>query len=68
MEKKRKSSIGNTFFYATRIVSAIKTVEFASGRMSLIVLRGRCCNIIFRNVHAASEEKSEDSKDSFMMI
>ena len=33
--------------------------------MSYIVLRGRWRNIIFLNVHAPSEEKSDDSKDSF---
>jgi len=30
-----------------------------------IVLRDRGCNIIVLNVHAPSEEKSDDSKDSF---
>jgi len=29
-----------------------------------IVLRGRWCNIIVMNVHAPSEVKSDDSKDS----
>ena len=33
--------------------------------MSYRVLRGRWCNIIVLNVHASSEEKSDDSKDSF---
>ena len=33
--------------------------------MSYIVLRGRWCNIIVLNVHAPSEEKSDNSKDSF---
>ena len=33
--------------------------------MSYTVLRGRWCNIIILNVHAPSEEKSDDSKDSF---
>ena len=33
--------------------------------MSYIVLRGRWCNIIVLNVHAPSEEKSDDSKESF---
>ena len=33
--------------------------------MSYIVLRGRWCNIIVLNVHAPSEFKSDDSKDSF---
>jgi len=33
--------------------------------VSYIVLRGRWCNIIFLNVYAPSEEKSDDSKDSF---
>ena len=33
--------------------------------VSYIVLRGRQCNIIILNVHAPSEEKSDDSKGSF---
>ena len=33
--------------------------------MSYIVLRGCWCNIIVLNVHAPSEEKIDDSKDSF---
>jgi len=32
--------------------------------VSYIVLRGRWCNPVL-NVHASSEEKSDDSKDSF---
>jgi hypothetical protein len=30
-----------------------------------MVLRGRWCNTIALNVHALTEEKSDDSKDSF---
>jgi len=33
--------------------------------MSYIVLEGHWCNITVLNVHARSEEKSDDSKDSF---
>ena len=47
-------------------MSAVKRVQFVSDRMSYIVLRGRWCNIIVLNVHAPSEEKGDDSKDSFM--
>jgi hypothetical protein len=32
--------------------------------MSYIVLRGRWCNIFGLNTHAATEVKSDDSKDS----
>ena len=46
------------FFVRHRIVSAV-----VSNRMSYIVLRGRWCNL---NVHVPGEEKSDDSKDSFM--
>jgi len=46
------------FLVHRRIVSAVKRVEFASDRLSYIVLRGRWRNIILVNVHAPSEEKS----------
>ena len=47
------------------MVSAVKRVEFVSDRMSYIVLRGRWCKIIVLNMHPPSQEKSDDSKDSF---
>ena len=57
--------LGTGFFVHQRIAPAVKRVEFVSDRMSYIVLRGRWCNIIVLNVHAPSEEKSDNSKDSF---
>jgi len=56
---------GNRIFVNHRIVLAVKRVEFVSDRVSYIVLRGRCCNIVVRNVHATSERKSDDSKNRF---
>jgi hypothetical protein len=64
-KRKQKSLIGNRIFVLHRIVSAVKRVEFVSNR-SCIILRGHWCNIIVLNVHAPSEEKSGDSKDSFL--
>jgi len=46
MEMKRKSSMRYKIFVHRRIVSAVKTVQFVSHRMSYIVLRGRWCNIV----------------------
>jgi hypothetical protein len=43
----------------------VKRVEFVSGRMSYMILRGRWCNIIVLNVHAPTEDKIDDTKDSF---
>ena len=57
--------MGTGFIVDHRIVSAVKRVEFVSDRMSYIVLRGRWCNIIVLNMHAPSEDKSDDSKDNF---
>ena len=47
------------------LVSAVKEVQFVSNRVTYIVLKGRWCNIIVLNVHAPSEKKRDDSKDSF---
>jgi len=41
------------------------SVRIVSDRKPYIVMTGRWCNIIFLNVHAPSEVKSTDSKDSF---
>jgi hypothetical protein len=65
MEKIKKYQLGTGFFVHHRTVSAIKRVDIVSDRMLYMVLRGRWCNIIVLNVHAPSEEKSDDSKDSF---
>jgi hypothetical protein len=48
-----------------RIISAVKRVEFVSDRMSYIILRGHWCHIIVLNVHAPTEDKADDVKDSF---
>jgi hypothetical protein len=57
--------LGTGFFMHKRIISAAKKVEFASDRMSYIILRGRWCHIIVLNVHAPTEDKTDYVKDSF---
>jgi len=57
--------LGTDFFVHRKIVSAVKRVEFVSNRLTCIVLRGCWCNIIVVNVHAPSEEKSDESQYSF---
>jgi len=53
------------FFVHRRVGSAVKRGEFVSDGLSYIVLRGHWHNIVAVNVHAPSEEKSDESKDSF---
>jgi hypothetical protein len=45
-------------------VSAVKRLEFVTGRMSYIILGGRWCDIVL-NVRATTEDKCDDTKDSF---
>jgi hypothetical protein len=48
-----------------RIISAVKSIEFMSDRLSYIILRGHWCHIIVLNIHAPTEDKTDDVKDSF---
>jgi len=43
----------------------MKCLEFITDRMSYIRLRGLWCDIIDLNVHAPTEDKSDDTKDDF---
>jgi hypothetical protein len=57
--------LGTGFFINSIIISAVKRVEFVTDRMSYITLKGRWCDIIVLNVHAPTEDKDDDIKDSF---
>jgi len=52
---------GDRFFVHRRIISAVKRVEFVSDRLSYSA-ESRWLNIIFKNVHAPSEEKVTNEK------
>jgi hypothetical protein len=57
--------LGTGFLVHKRFISAVKWVEFVSDRMSYIILRARWCHIIVLNIHAPTEDKTDDMKDSF---
>jgi hypothetical protein len=57
--------LGTGFFLHKRIISAVKRVEFVNDRMSYIILRGCWFHIIVLTVHAPTEDKTDDVKDSF---
>jgi hypothetical protein len=57
--------LGTGFFVHKRIISAFKRIQFVNDRMSYIILRGRWCQIIVLNIHAQTEDKTDDVKDSF---
>jgi exonuclease III len=48
-----------------RNISAVKRVESVSDRVSYIILRGHWCHITVLNVHASTEDKTDEVKDSF---
>jgi hypothetical protein len=58
--------MGAGFFVHHRTLSLVKRAETGINRMSYIVLRDAWCNVIVLNVRAPSEEKGDDSKDSFL--
>jgi hypothetical protein len=59
-----KHELGTGFLLHKEIISAVKWVEFVSNRVSHIMLRGRWCYIIVLNIHAPTEDKTDDVKDS----
>jgi hypothetical protein len=57
--------LGTGFFVHKRITSALKRIEFVNDRMSYIILRGRWFHIIALNIHAPTEDKTDDVKHTF---
>jgi exonuclease III len=64
-KRNENHQLGTGFFIQKRIISAVKSIEFVSDRMSYIILRGCWFDIIVLNVHASTEDKIDDTKDRF---
>jgi hypothetical protein len=48
------------------IISVVKRIEFIGDRLSYLMLRGCWCDDTVLNVHAPTEDRCDDTKDSFM--
>jgi hypothetical protein len=57
--------LGTGIFVHKRITSAVNMAPFVSVRLSYIILRVCWCHIIVMKVHASTEGKIDDVKDSF---
>jgi hypothetical protein len=57
--------LGSGSLVHRRIISPVKTAEFFSDRMSYIILKVSWFHIIVLNVHAPTEDKADDVKNSF---
>jgi hypothetical protein len=57
--------LGTGFFVRKRTISAVKSVEFVSDRVSYIILRGHWCHIIVLNINTPIEDKTDDVKNGF---
>jgi hypothetical protein len=56
--------LGTAFLVYHIVVSVVKRVVVSNRVSYTLVMTGRRCNSIVLNVHAPSEEKNDDSKDS----
>jgi hypothetical protein len=63
--QKEREIISREHYLVYDRISAVNRVAFVRDRMSYIVLRNHCFKIIVSNVHATSEETSNDSEASF---
>jgi hypothetical protein len=57
--------LGTGCLVRNRIISALKKAEFVSDRMLYIIIRGHWCDIIVLNADAPTEDKIDDTNDSF---
>jgi uncharacterized protein YifN (PemK superfamily) len=64
-KEKDNYELGTEYFVHNIVISAVTRAEFVSDRISYVILKGRRCDITVLHVHALTDDRTDDMKESF---